>query len=123
MPEPKHILIVDDEPSIREILCGALEMSGYRVSQAESPAAAKRIVAEGLPDLIITDLQLEYSDGLELISEIKVQHPNVPTLLLTGVWFDEKAIEERILKRVSSYIVKTAPLKTVLAEIGRLLAT
>ena len=121
MPEPKHILIVDDEADIRDILGSALEMSGYRVSQADSAAAAKRIVAAAAPDLIITDLQLESSDGLELVAEIKLQHPQMPTLLLTGVLFDEKAVEERLRKKVSSYLVKTASLKTILAEIVRLL--
>ena len=121
MPEPKHILIVDDEADIRDILSSALEMAGYRVSQADSVAAAKRLVAEAPPDLIITDLQLENSDGLAMIAEIKLQLPQVPTLLLTGVLFDEKAVEERLRKKVSSYLAKTASLKTILAEIIRLL--
>ena len=121
MAQPKHILIVDDEADIRDILSGALEMAGYRVSQADSAAAAKRLVADGPPDLIITDLQLENSDGLELIAEIKLQHPQLPTLLLTGVLFDEKAIEDRLRKKVSGYLHKTAPLKTIRAEIVRLL--
>jgi len=121
MPAPKHILIVDDAAPIREVLVEALSAAGHQVSQADSVAASKRIVAATPPDLIVTDLQLEQSDGLVLIADIKSSHPTIPTLLLTGILFDEKAIEERISKKVTLYLPKTAPLKTILAEIQRLL--
>ena len=121
MPEQKHILIVDDEEPIRELLGEALAIAGYRVSVADSVSTAKRIVAATAPDLIITDLQLEQSDGLALIEEIKSSHPDMPTVLLTGMLFDERAVEERINKKVSIYLAKTSPLKVILAEVNRLL--
>jgi len=121
MPKRKHILIVDDEAPIREVLAEALADAGHQVSQADSAALAKRIVAATPPDLIMTDLQLEHSDGLELIEEINSSHPGIPTVLLTGMLFDEKAIEERISQKVTLYLPKTSPLKTILAEVLRLL--
>jgi len=121
MPAPKHILLVDDEAPIREVLAEALSSAGHQVSQAESAAAAKRIVAATPPDLLVSDLQLEQSDGLALIAEIKASHPHIPTLLLTGILFDEKAIEERISKKVTLYLPKISPLKTILSEVQRLL--
>ena len=75
------------------------------------------------PDLVISDLQLEQSDGLALLVEIRASHPGVPTLLLTGMLFDEKAIEERISKKVSAYLPgQIASLRIIVAEVQRLLA-
>lgn len=121
MPDPKHILLVDDEAVIRELLAEVLAISGHRVSQAATAAAAKQVLARERADLIITDLQLEQSDGLALIAEIKADHPEVPTLLLTGVLFDEETVDARIREKASAYLPKTAPLKTILAEVTRLL--
>ena len=90
-------------------------------SQAATGAAAKKLLAAGGADLIITDLQLEQSDGLALLEEIKATHPDMPTLLLTGVLFDEETVEAHIGKKVSAYLPKTSPLRIILAEIARLL--
>lgn len=122
MPAPRHILIVDDEAVIRDLLTEVLTLAGYRVSQAATVAAAKKLLAAERPDLIVTDLQLEQSDGLVLLAEIRLKHPDLPTLLLTGVLFDEETVEARLRDKVSAYLPKTSPLKTIVAEVARLLA-
>lgn len=123
MPAARHILIVDDEAVIRELLAEVLTLSGYRVSQAATAAAAKKILRADPPDLLVTDLQLEQSDGLELLAETKASHPDLPTLLLTGVLFDEDTVETRLRGKVSAYLPKTSPLKVVIAEIVNLLGS
>lgn len=120
MAPPKYILIIDDETAIRELLAEALTMAGFRVGQAASASAARKLLAAELPDLLITDLQLEQSDGLTFVSEIKSAHPHLPALLLTGVLFDEEAVERQLLGKVSAYLPKTAPLKSIIAEARRL---
>lgn len=118
---PKHILSIDDEAPILDLIERFLSSKGYRVTTAQTAAAARKVVEVDPPDLIITDLQLEDSDGLKLVEELKVLLPAVPVILLTGVLFDARAIEENIGKRVSGYLDKTAPLKQLLQEIHRLL--
>jgi DNA-binding NtrC family response regulator len=117
----EHILCIDDEANIRSILQAALTMKGYRVSTADSAAAARRIVQSDRPSLIILDQQLEDTDGLTLAEEIWRTTPDMPILLLTGLVFDAKVIEEISGKKVSSYLPKTSKLDAIRKEIRRLL--
>lgn len=121
MPAPKHILLVDDEAVIRDLLAEVLTLAGYRVRQAPSVVAARQALAAERPDLVVTDLQLEQSDGFALIAELRAVHPDVPILLLTGVLFDEETVEARFQGKVSAYLPKISPLKTIVAEVGHLL--
>ena len=118
----KHILIVDDEVSIIELLGSYLTHAGYRVTGVSSPQQAEETAARDKPDLIITDLQLESSDGLEMISRLKSRMPETPVILLTGVHFDSKAVHEILAKKVSCYIEKTSPLNKILEEVRRIMA-
>ena len=117
----KHILCIDDEADIRAVLQEILTIKGYRVSTAAEPEAAKVILKEDPPQLIILDFQIEEGDGFVLIEDIKRLAPNTPILLLTGAVFDRRAVRETIEKRVSRYLDKTASLSTIVAEIERLL--
>ena len=60
----KHILIVDDEPDIRDVLAQALEVKGYRVTSAGAGHEALRLIKSDPPDLLVSDLQMEDADGL-----------------------------------------------------------
>jgi DNA-binding NtrC family response regulator len=117
----KHILSIDDEASIRELLQEVLTLKGYRVSTAAEPEQARKIVKLDPPDLIIMDFQIEESDGFVLIEEIKRLGPDIPILLLTGAVFDRAAVRDTIEKKVSRYLDKTASLSTIVSEIQRLL--
>jgi DNA-binding NtrC family response regulator len=117
----KHILSIDDEADIRELLQEVLTIKGYRVSTAADPGQAKKIIKEDPPQLIIMDFQIEEGDGFVLIEEIKLLAPNIPILLLTGAVFDRGVVRDTIEKKVSSYLDKTASLSTIVSEIQRLL--
>jgi DNA-binding response OmpR family regulator len=117
----KHILSVDDEPDIRELLKESLTIAGYRVSTAALPEEARRIVTDDPPNLIILDFQIEEGDGLMLIDEMRRLRPGVPIMLLTGAVFGEGPVRAAIEKKVDAYIDKTASLSTILAEVERLL--
>jgi two-component system response regulator HydG len=116
----KKILLVDDEANIRNLLVLALTRKGYEVSAADSGLEAKRLARESTPDLLISDLQMEDTDGFTLIAELKESLPQMPVLLLTGVIFDPETIAEALNKKISGYISKTESLKTILGEIHRL---
>ncbi|HZZ17756.1 MAG TPA: response regulator [Opitutaceae bacterium] len=116
-----HIMVVDDELVIRELLESFLTMAGFRVTPVQSAFEAEAIAARDRPDLVITDLQLEESDGLEMVGRLKALLPDTPMILLTGVLFDPKVVREVLQKKVSSYIEKTAPLSRIIEEVQRLL--
>lgn len=117
----KHILAIDDEPEILQLLQQALAFQGYRVSPASSAEAARRILQTDPPQLIICDLQLEDTDGIEFAAEIRDALPDVPILLLTGMVFSHDVVRKTIQKKFTSYLDKTTPLKAIVAEVCRLL--
>jgi DNA-binding NtrC family response regulator len=117
----KHILSVDDEQDIRELLQESLGMRGYRVSTAATPDEARKIAKADLPDLIILDFQIEESDGFVLIDEFRKLYPKTPLMLLTGAVFGKGAVREVIEQKVASYLDKTASLSQILDEIHRLI--
>lgn len=117
----KHILHIDDEAAIRELLAQFLIANGYRVTSVDSATEAFKIVKRDPPQLIISDLQLEDSDGLELIARLNAMLPDVPVILLTGVLFDAQVARDTLGKKVSCYIEKTTSLARILEEIQRLL--
>ena len=117
----KHILTVDDEQDIRELLQESLGMRGYRVSAAATPDEARKIAKNDTPNLIILDFQIEESDGFVLIDEFRKLYPNIPLMLLTGAVFGKGAVRETIEKKVNSYLDKTASLSQIVTEIERLI--
>ncbi len=118
----KSILLIDDEAEIRDLLSQVLTREGYQVSTASCGDEAKRMLETGAPNLIISDLQMEDSDGLSLICEFREAFPETPIILLTGVIFDPETIQEAINKKGLIYIVKTASLQRIRDEVKRLLA-
>ncbi len=123
IPMKKHILSVDDEKDIRELLQESLTMMGYRVSTAATAESAKKIAQADRPDLIILDFQIAESDGSILIDEFRKLYPEVPLMLLTGAVFGTEAVRETILTRVASYLDKTRSLSDIFNEVQRLIGS
>ena len=78
--DSKTILIVDDEPPIREVLVYNLKKEGYNVIEAEDGITAVNIATEQRPDLILLDIMLPKLDGLSVCKRIKNTY-NVPILM------------------------------------------
>ncbi len=79
-----HILVVDDERVALRNLMHVLTKEGYRVSGAESGAAALRALAAGEFDLVLTDLRMERVDGMQILRACREHHPETPVILITG---------------------------------------
>lgn len=78
-----RILVVDDEPRVREVVAAYLEREGYRVDQAEDADAARSRLAAAPPDLIVLDVMFPGASGLDLLSELR-SGGDVPVILLTA---------------------------------------
>ena len=80
------ILIVDDEADICELVAGILEDEGYAARTARDADSALAAIAARRPNLVFLDIWLQGSrlDGLELLNEIKAQHPEVPVVMISG---------------------------------------
>ncbi len=78
-----HILVVDDEPAIVEILRRYLSAQGYQVSTAENGATMRRVMAEGAVDLVLLDLGLPGEDGLALMRTLR-ETTSVAVIVVSG---------------------------------------
>ncbi|HHY74912.1 MAG TPA: response regulator transcription factor [Bacillus bacterium] len=79
----KHILVVDDEMPIADILQFNLEKEGYKVTCAYDGLEALRKVEEAKPDLILLDIMLPHKDGMEVCREIRKKY-EMPIIMLTA---------------------------------------
>lgn len=79
-----RILVVDDEPSIRETLAMLLVSVGYEVAIAENGAAAVSQLNRTVPDLIVTDLNMPQMSGVELISHVRARYPSISIVAMSG---------------------------------------
>ncbi|VVE77701.1 response regulator [Pandoraea sputorum] len=85
MEKIDHVLIVDDDRGIRELLADYLEKNGMRVSVAANGREMRAVLADGAPDLIVLDLMLPGDDGLVLCRELRAgKFRAVPVLMLTA---------------------------------------
>lgn len=93
MTEPKTILVVDDDESLRRVVEYNLGEEGYRVVTAADGAAGLRAFQEGSVDLVVTDVRMPDMDGLELLTRIKAMQPDMPVVVLTAHGTINSAVE------------------------------
>ena len=77
------VLVVDDEPTIREIVVGYLKRSGYQTLEAADGNRARELLESDSPDLVVLDLMLPGTDGLELCRWIR-SRSRLPVIMLTA---------------------------------------
>jgi two-component system, OmpR family, response regulator len=80
---PRHVLVVDDEKRIREVVDYALKKDGFRVSEAADAEQALLLLEREMPDLVVLDVTLPGIDGLELCRQIRTRSA-VPVLFLSA---------------------------------------
>jgi len=83
-PSRHPILVVDDEPSIRESLALLLDSAGYDVSTARDGFAALTHLKRTLPDLVVSDLNMPQMSGYELLSVVRRRFPQIVTVAMRG---------------------------------------
>jgi two-component system nitrogen regulation response regulator NtrX len=87
------ILVVDDEPAIRELVKDILEDEGYRVVIAGDGADARAAFATNSPNLILLDIWMPDVDGISLLKEFKQQDPSITIVMMSGHGTIETAVE------------------------------
>jgi DNA-binding NtrC family response regulator len=82
-PDP-HVLIVEDEQRMRELLLRSLTNWGFEASAARSAEEAMRTVEQQPPDIVLLDLNLPGMDGLQFFNALRQKQPEVQGIVLTG---------------------------------------
>lgn len=91
--KPLHILLVDDQKSLRRSLSLMLLGAGFDTSEAESGSQALAILSQAEYDLVITDLRMDDMSGIDLLREIKQINPHLPVILITAYGSIESAVD------------------------------
>src|SRR3989440_12633841 len=100
------VLVVDDSAVDRRFVGGILSRDGkFKVEFAEDGSQALTRMRESEPDLIVTDLQMPNRNGLELVAAVRMHHPNVPIILMTGHGSEDLAVEA-LHRGATNYVPK-----------------
>ncbi len=79
-----HLLVVEDDELMRDVLSRFLEMKGYRVSLREDGKSALATFRDGAFDLVLSDVAMPGMDGMQLLKAVKGHNPRVPVILISG---------------------------------------
>lgn len=120
MRQPATILVVDDERAVRMMLEAALRVQGYKIEAAPSGSAARELLAAGEFDLVLLDLQLGDSDGIEILREIKHDWPATEVILLTAHGSINSAISA-LRHGAFDYLLKPAQVNDIRDRVERAL--
>ena len=114
------ILIVDDEPRIRELIREHLQYSGYVCAEAGDGTAALAQLSGGAFDLVILDLMMPFMDGMTCLREMRARHINTPVIILTarGEEYDKLAGLE---SGADDYVVKPFSPRELVARVKAVL--
>nr|WP_276787293.1 MULTISPECIES: response regulator transcription factor [Trueperella] len=118
-PETK-VLVVDDEPTIRELLSASLRFAGFDVATAENGAEALKVERTFLADIVVLDIMLPDMDGFEVLTHLREQEPELPVLFLTA----KDDVQDRVRGLEvggDDYVTKPFSLEEVVARIHAIL--
>jgi DNA-binding response OmpR family regulator len=115
----ERILVVDDEPTVREVVQHYLEREGYRVQAAEDGPAALAAFGTNVPDLMVLDLMLPGVDGLEVCRQVRAK-ASTPIIMLTAKGHESDRIVGLELG-ADDYVVKPFSPKELVARVRAVL--
>ena len=114
------ILIVDDEPRIRELIREHLQYAGFTCEEAADGSAALTQLSDGSFDLVILDIMMPFMDGMTCLREMRTRHINTPVIILTarGEEYDKLAGLEG---GADDYVVKPFSPRELVARVRAVL--
>jgi two-component system, OmpR family, response regulator len=116
----RHVLAVDDDPTMRELIADYLGNHAFRVSTAANGKEATRIIDQDTVDLVVLDLKLGDEDGLQLVSELRTRS-NLPIIVITGHWRNEVDRIVGLELGADDYLTKPFNLRELLARVRAVL--
>jgi DNA-binding NtrC family response regulator len=115
-----NILVVDDDPDIREAVDDLLARSGHRVTTAGDGAQARPLLRPGEFDLIITDVKMPGMNGFDLLREIRQTCRDIPVILMTG-FPSKEGILDSLFEGAFGYVEKPFDPNYLVSLVGQAL--
>jgi len=119
MMSDAHIIVVDDEPDVRELLCEYLEGQGYRVSEAADAAAFRSMIEDEEPDLVLLDVNMPGEDGFSLAKFIHANSDMGVLMVTANVDVFDRIVGLEV--GADDYITKPFVLEEVAARVRSVL--
>jgi two-component system OmpR family response regulator len=116
----RHVLVVDDDPSVRDVIASYLEGQNFQVSTVSDGRGMARVLADKPVDLIILDLKLANEDGLDLMRGVGGQL-DAPVILVTGHRRDETDRVVGLELGADDYLVKPFGMRELVARVRAIL--
>lgn len=116
---PATILAVEDEDAVRRVIVDVLEVEGYVVAEAADALAAVAAIVDAPPDLVLLDIGLPGTNGLDLLAHLR-RTSDVPVILLTGAGAEEQRIDG-LRGGADDYVVKPFSAGELVARIESVL--
>jgi DNA-binding response OmpR family regulator len=117
----QHILVVDDEEQVRELLAIYFRKHNYEVDTVANAAQTLSAVEAKKPDLVVLDIGLDQDDGLKLLGTLKQKFSGLKVVMLTGMGFVEDLLQEAQQHGADGYVSKVLPLDELLLAVRRVL--
>ena len=121
MPDPSHILVVDDSPTQLRQIQFLLEREGFVVQSAADGVQAIASIEDNMPMLVVTDLQMPEMNGLELVAAMKETIPSLPVILTTSQGSEEIA-SQALKAGAASYVPKRELNDTLIPVLQQVMA-
>jgi putative two-component system response regulator len=114
------ILVVDDEPGIREVLCRKLSSAGFQCLTAPDGLTALKLLKSNPADLVLLDVTMPGKSGAAVLKDIKAKYPDTAVIMVTAV-ADVQTVISLMKAGAYDYVIKPVELNVLLFSIGRAL--
>ena len=120
--KPPLILIVDDDKTLRLLLCRTMEIEGYRIAEAEDGEQCLELCQQLQPDMVLLDAMMPKQDGFTCCAQLTTQlGDNCPTVLMVTTLNDKMSVERAIQVGATDYVTKPIDWPVLLMRVQRLL--
>jgi phosphoserine phosphatase RsbU/P len=108
-----RILVIDDDPMLRDIITRSLSAKGFEVEEAGDGEEGLQCMCRQSPDLLLCDVQMPRTDGLEVLKVVKDKYPHLPVIMISGAGFINDVVDALRLG-AWDYLLKPFPSLAVL---------
>ncbi|MGB5603509.1 MAG: sigma 54-interacting transcriptional regulator, partial [Gammaproteobacteria bacterium] len=113
------VLVVEDDPALREVICETLQLAKYAVDTAENGQEALQLLDVNKDiTLLLSDVQMQPVDGYALLKSVKARYPQIPVILMTAYGTIEKAVQA-MHDGANDYLVKPFEAETLVDMVAR----